>query len=373
MTIQQAEGFLVNLPLKEPFIVSYETYDSLPAVILKLTDDQGNIGWGESVPDALVTGETERSVFSSLRDIFVPLLMDTPESNLNLIHDLLDRALYRNGAAKAAIDIACLDLLGKRRRVSVGELLGGHLSTEVVIPQVISILEPEVMAEKALQAERQGYTDIKIKVGKDDGHDLERIRAVGKVLSPGTKLRVDANQGWDVPTALEIIQACSDIAVAWFEQPISADNVPGLAHIRQTTGRRIMADESVQDEASLLRVIECRAADFINLKLMKSGGIWPTRRLAQIANAFGLRVQLGSMPESIIGTAAGLHFATTTQGLVSSEMVGPDMLQEDLGTIQSFQIEKGAATLASDTSGLGVSIDEAKLREWSIETFTVSK
>ncbi|WP_235848328.1 mandelate racemase/muconate lactonizing enzyme family protein [Litchfieldia alkalitelluris] len=361
MEIQKVDIYGIRLPLKEPFIISYDTFDHMPIIVTRLETDEGIVGWGESLPDPHVTGETWESTYQVIRNELAPLVLGENPFSIDYIHKKMNERIYAAPSAKAAIDIALYDLMGKITGQPLYQLLGGKAHPELVTPQVISMKSPEAMAKDGAAFVKAGYRNIKIKVGSGGGPslDINRIRAVREAISEETKLRVDANQGWDLFTAITVINETKDCQVEWYEQPVIAHDLKSIAEIRRTTHAKIMVDESVHNSQDLLNVIEHRAADLLNIKLMKAGGIYPALALASIAEAAGMSCQIGSMVESAIGTLAGAHLSIAKTIIKSNEMIGPKMFTKDVGEV----VYHGDVLKLPDKPGLGVDVDEYFIKE----------
>lgn len=359
MKITKAHLHLVEFPLKEPFIISYATYPNMPAIILKLETDTGLTGYGEAVPDEHVTGEQVNGTYEILKNVLIPQILNQNPFDIEHIHHLMNSAIARNPAAKAAIDIACFDLMGKAANQPVYNLIGGRAHETIEYAKVLSIEEPAVMAEKALAAQAQGFSSLKLKVGVADAQqDIDRIYAVRKAVGEAMPIRVDVNQGWQtVGHAIQVINQLQEAKLTWVEQPIRMGDIQGLAEIRQKTGTPIMADESVHNMADVLEIIRLKAADFINIKLMKSGGIYPAVQMAKAAESAGIIAQIGSMVESSVGSAAGYHAVMSRRNIASAELTGPLLFKEEIGDLN---FEPPFVHL-SGKPGLGVEVDEQQL------------
>lgn len=358
MLIKKVDIFGINLPLIEPFIVSYDRYDDMPSIIVKIELDNGYSGWGEAVPDQHVTGETYHSVLQIIEHELAPLLIGLSPFQIEFIHQKMNKKIIGNPSAKAAIDCALYDLMGKVTNQPVYQLIGGKVHDFLIVPQVISIKSPSEMAEDARRIVSQGFSTIKIKVGTDAETDIKRIRAVRNAIPKETSLRVDANQGWDRISAIAVIENTKDCLVDWYEQPVLAHDIISLQEIRRISHAKIMIDEGIHNTFDLLHVIQNRAADMVNIKLMKAGGIYPSLAIASMAEAAGMPCQIGSMVESSIGTMAGAHLSIARSIIQSNELVGPLMFSKDLGTVK-FEGEK---LQFPDLPGLGVQVDEELLK-----------
>lgn len=364
MKIIKAEIIEVNFPLKEPFIISYARYDSMPAVILKLYTDEGIVGYGESVPDEHVTGESVHSVFQALQHNLIPAVLGKDPRNLQQIHESMDRALAFNGAAKAAIDIACYDITGKSSNLPIYTLLGGRKQESPSIPKVLSILEPEVLAQQAVQAKKDGYKEIKMKLGVDHEKDIARVKAVREAVGESLLIRLDVNQGWEtVQKARVMMDKLAPFQPSWIEQPIKAMDVSIFRSLKESTNLPLMADESLVTPQNLRTLIEHRSVDYINIKLMKSGGIYPSFQLATQAELFGIACQVGSMVESSIASAAGFHLALAKKNIISTEISGPIKYSKEPGNL-TFSLPHVNMT---EGPGLGIEVDEGIIEELTIK------
>lgn len=362
MNIKQLEIFAIELPLIEPFIVSYDTYPSMPSIIVKMTTECGLVGWGEAVPDDHVTGETFEGTFATIQHRLAPKLIGQNPMQFEKIHELMDSLVKNAPAAKAAIDIACFDLTGKKLGVPVYQLIGGRYHEKFPVTHVLSIGEPEHMAQQAAEKVALGYDSFKMKVGRDVASDVKRIEAVRARVGENIAIRVDVNQGWKTSAnTLQALAALQHANLDWLEQPVVADDIDAMVEIKSKTSVPVMIDEGLCGVRDMREIIAKRAADKVNIKLMKCGGIYPAMKLAAMAEMAGMECQIGSMLESSVGSAAGFHVAFSKKIIKSVELTGPLKFSTDIGDLQSSYkipfIELGTK------AGLGVVIDEAVLAE----------
>lgn len=363
MYIKSVRIYGIRSPLIEPFIISYGIYPDLPAVIVKIETNDGQVGYGEGVPDQCVTGETVESTYAVLKNELASEVIGLSPFQIEEAHQRFNLKVLGSTSAKAALDLAMYDLMGKITGQPVYNLLGGKAYKNLLVPQVISIKEPIEMAEDALRFVNTGFRSIKIKVGADDWQkDVERINHVRKAIGD-TQMRVDVNQGWkDRATSMQAIEKIKDCDLDWVEQPVTADDLEALAEVKHATPVRIMVDEGVHDIKDLLKVIQLRAADVVNIKLMKAGGLYPALAIAYMAEAAGMTCQVGSMVETAIGTAAGAHLAISRSVIKSNELVGPLMFSLDVGGKLDF---KGDVLTLSDRPGFGLDVDEKVITDLS--------
>ncbi|SOC10782.1 L-alanine-DL-glutamate epimerase-like enolase superfamily enzyme [Ureibacillus xyleni] len=362
MKIKQVEIFAVNLPLIKPFIISYATYPHIQSIIVKLTSECGVVGWGESVPDEHITGETPDSTYAMLKNTLAPAIIGQNPMEFEKIHELMDKKVHRAPAAKAAIDIACFDLVGKKLGVPVYQLLGGRYHEKFPVTHVLSIDEPEKMAEEAEEKLQEGYRSFKMKVGLDVAGDVKRIQAVRNRVGDDIAIRVDVNQGWiNSANTLQALRQLESLGLDWLEQPVVQDDIDAMVEIKSKTSVPQMIDEGIRDMVDLRQIIAKRAADKINIKLMKCGGIYPAMKLAHMAEMAGIECQIGSMVESSVGSAAGFHVAFSKKIIKSVELTGPVKFSKDIGDLKESYVIPYIQL--NDKSGLGVSIDETILAE----------
>lgn len=368
MKIDKIELFAIQLPLKVPFIVSYHRYDVMPALIVKMTTECGLVGYGEAVADEHVTGESLESTISVIRHLLGPLLIGQNPMHLERIHDEMDRAIRDVPAAKASLDIACHDLIGKKLGQPIYELIGGRYHNAFPVTHVLSIGEPEAMALEALQQVRQGYTAVKMKVGVDVASDVRRVKAVREAIGPDVPIRVDVNQGWvNAAKTLQAMRKLEPFDIDWVEQPVKAEDFEGMLEVKGKITVPLMIDEGVRGIAEMRRLTMMQAAHKVNVKLMKCGGIYPAKKLVHMAEMSGIECQIGSMVESSIASSAGFHVAFSSKSVQSVELTGPLRFSEDIGNLT---YDLPFITL-NDRPGLGIDVDLDVLRRLTTEHYEI--
>jgi L-alanine-DL-glutamate epimerase-like enolase superfamily enzyme len=364
----------VKLPLREPFVISYATYPDVLSVLVRVTTADGHAGWGEATPDPNVTGETWNGTAATLRDDLAPALIGRDTRDREAALRALDARVEGVPAAKAALDMALHDLLGRALGVPVWALLGGRSKPHLTISRVVGMKAPEEMARDAAKHVADGFKTVKVKVGDGTNWrlDVARIAAVREAIGPETGLKIDVNQGWKTAgVAIAAIRASLDTHPDYVEQPVAWWDLEGLAEVRRQTGATIMVDEGCHGPRDALRVAALRAADLVNIKLMKCGGLLAALTLNAIAETAGIVAQVGTMVESSIASAAGLHLALALGNVRTVEMGGPLMLAEDIGDIRGWY-DRDRIT-APDRPGLGIAVDEERVRRFSTAWWTVSR
>ena len=362
--IKTVEIFNIELPLIEPFIVSYGTYPNMPSLIVKMTTQCGLIGWGEAVPDEHVTGETLEGTYAVLKHTLAPAMIGENPMNFEALHAKMDALIYSAPAAKAAIDIACFDVVGKKLNVPAYQLTGGRYHEKFPITHVLSIGTPEKMANEAAERVEMGYSSFKMKVGRDVASDVARIQAVRERIGKDIAIRVDVNQGWvNSSTTMQAVRELERLNIDWLEQPVRADDIDGMVEIKSKTAIPMMIDEGLRGFRDMREIIAKRAADKVNIKLMKCGGIYPAMKLAHMAEMAGIECQIGSMVESSVGSAAGFHVAFSNKAFTSVELTGPLKFSKDIGNLQ-YNVP---FIQLNEKPGLGIEVDETILAELTRE------
>lgn len=369
MNIQQIELFAIELPLYEPFIISYASYDTMPSLIVKITLKNGVVGYGEGVADEHVTGESMYGAYEMIEKILAPRLLGMNPLHMEAIHGVMNDAIYAAPTAKAALDIACYDAAAKSLGIPVYDLLGGRFHEEFPITHVLSIQEPDVMAQEAVKKLKEGYRSFKMKVGSNMLDDVKRIKAVRTAVGPDISIRVDVNQGWkNSATAIQALTMVEDCYLDWIEQPIAADDINGMVEIKQKTPIPVMIDEGLRGIKEMRSIIEKNAAHKVNIKLMKCGGIYPANKLAILAEMANIDCQVGSMVESSVGSAAGYHVAFSKKSMTSVELTGPLKYSKDIGNLP-YDIPY---IRLQDKPGLGIDVDEKMLEKLTVKRIMIS-
>lgn len=309
-------------------------------VLVKLGDDQGRVGLGEASVTCIWSGETQAGVISLFEQEIKPVLLGADPFDCEWILRRLDRAIHANSFAKAAVEMALLDLQGKTLGVPVYKLLGGcdpeAASRGVRLKFVVGAVEPDVAAERAARMTERGWTCIKVKVARH-AHpriDIERLRAVREAIGPDVMLTVDANGGYTVEQAVWAASHFEKLDVALFEQPTRRGDHRAMVDVRRKTAIPIMADESVFTPLDALEVVRHEAADVLSLYPGKHGGMRPTQSIAKMAEAAGIVCTIGSNLEREVATAAMAHVTVATPNLrcerFPGDLIGPIYFQSSL-------------------------------------------
>ena len=295
----------------------------------------------------------------------VPAVVGEDPFRISWIVQKMDRVLDGVEEAKAGIEMALWDIVGKALDTPVYNLLGGRVRDRIPLSYSIPFGPPEDMAELARERVEWGHRTIKVKVGSEDSaRDIAAVKAIRKAIGPDVKLRVDGNMGWQTAKqAIQVIRAMEEQDLELVEQPLAAYDLDGMAEVRRAIGVPLMADESIRNPRSAMQVIRREAADIANVYVTEAGGLSNASRIFAMCEAAGMPCMIGSMPEFGIGTAAQIHLgvAMTNPG-PDSDTCGVLYHQEDLLTTP-LRIENGFS-YPPEGPGLGVEIDVKILESW---------
>lgn len=353
MKIAKIETGEVRIPLVTPFKTALRTVDSVNDIVVRITADDGQAGFGEAPPTAVITGDTKDSIRGAVEEFIAPNLVGMEIDNLDGIMKKLHGCILKNTSAKAAVDMAVYDLFAKSCKKPLYKVLGGSRS-EIETDLTISVNEISEMVEDSLKAVEQGFRILKIKVGKEGIKDIDRIKAIRQAVGPDIRLRIDANQGWSPKEAVRIIRTMEDMGISMelVEQPVSAHDFNGMKYVTSQVYTPILADESVFSMEDAIRLIQERAADLINIKLMKTGGIYQALKICGIAENYGVECMIGCMLESKIAVSAAAHLAAGKSIITRADLDGPSLGKEDPYT--GGPIYEGNKITMNESLGLGI-------------------
>lgn len=367
MEISSIQTIPVSIPFAVDFDVASGGVPTAEHVLVKLETTAGVTGIGEASPMPFFSGETQATVLSVIEEYLEPALLGVDPTNHNVVHEAMAE-IEGNPLAKASIDIACHDATGKFLGVPVSTLLGGRVRDRIEVGQSIGIKEKDrAVADAERYVDEWGFNSIKIKVGGEPEKDLERVKAIIDAVGDRASIRLDGNEGYTADMAVkqfETIEEYGDVLLV--EQPVPRNDIPGMREVTRALSTPVLADESVFSSHDALGIVRERAADIINIKIMKAGGLDPGNQIAAVARAADTPLAVGSMVEMGIGTAAGAHFsACQPHATYPSDVKGPSLLKDTV-LETPVRIEDGY-TYVPKGDGLGVQLDPAK-----VDTYRVS-
>lgn len=353
MKITKIETAEVNIPLVTPFKTALRTVNSVNDIVVRVTTDDGQEGFGEAPPTAVITGDTKGSIRCAIEEFIAPNLVGMDIENMDGIMKKLHSCILKNTSAKAAVDMAVYDLFAKSCGKPLYKVLGGCRS-EIETDLTISVNSVDEMVADSLKAVEQGFQILKIKVGKESLKDIERIKAIRQAVGPDIKLRIDANQGWSAKDAVRIITAMEDMGIDMdlVEQPVHYHDFEGMKYVTSRVHTPILADESAFSVEDTVKLIQERAADLINIKLMKTGGIYEALKICAMAETYGVECMIGCMLESKIAVTAAAHLAAGKGVITRVDLDGPALCKIDpyIGGPQYL----GSRIIMNETCGMGI-------------------
>ncbi|MFI3237279.1 MAG: dipeptide epimerase [Lachnospiraceae bacterium] len=359
MKIKSIELAEVKLPLVTPFKTALRTVDVVHDLVVKVTASNGMVGYGEAPPTAVITGDTLGSIRCAIETIIAPSLIGMDILNLDDIMYKLHHCIIKNTSAKASVDMAIYDLYAKILEKPLYQVLGGY-RTEVETDITISVNPIDEMVRDSVKAVNEGFRILKVKVGKDGLGDIKRLEEIRNAVGDDILIRVDANQGWSAKDAVKIISTMEDkgISMDLVEQPVAAHDFAGMQYVTSHVYTKILADESVFTPEDAINIIKGRAADLINIKLMKTGGIYEALKICAIAEIYDVECMIGCMLESKISVSAAAHLAAAKKIITRADLDGPALCKYD--PYEGGPIYTGPNITITDAHGIGItSIDKA--------------
>jgi muconate cycloisomerase len=363
--ITKVEVFGVAMPLVGGgFKNAYVTKTVQKSSVIRITDNDGGIGLGNIDPSPGYSVESIEDSLKMLKEVLAPSMIGLDAFNIHELLISMNKKIDHFFDAKAAIEMACTDLICRKLDIPVYTYLGGEVVDTLLFNAWIGILPPDEAAAEARKWFDKGFQSAKVKVGGNIHADRDRIAAIRAAVGPSMNLRVDANAGYQVDEAIALGKLLEPFDLQLFEQPVHADDLSGMAKVRQAIGIPIMADESIIDHESLISVIRHNAADIVKLKVMKQGGFLNARRMLETASAAGLKVVIGHGFGLGVNTVAEIMFAATSPDVIAGlECVGPLKTVDDI-VKNKLDISSGKLRLPSGP-GLGVSLDDEKLAKYT--------
>lgn len=310
-----------TVQLHTPFVTALRRTTTAESLVVEVVDSDGVSGFGEAPQVWAVTGDSLAGSAACVEGPLDAILRNSDPDDLHGTTRRVRCAVVGNRAAKAAVDVALHDLVARRRGISLPTLLGGT-AHRVATDVTVSAGDVEGIARTAADRVADGFTALKLKVGTDAATDAARVLAVREMVGPDVTLRLDANQGWSPREAVRVIGQLEDAGadVELVEQPVPAADIDGLAWVSDRVGTATMADETVFGVRDLVRVIERRAADLVNVKLAKCGGLIPARTLLELAEAHDMGTMVGSMMETHVGVGAAASLAAALGTTVTNDL-----------------------------------------------------
>jgi L-alanine-DL-glutamate epimerase-like enolase superfamily enzyme len=343
------------IPFERPFHWRSGVQRGANLVLFAVETDEGVTGFGESICEEPAAVEAYGRLIARA---FVGRSPGDVEAILCV--------LWRDGRWRfhprfslqvvSGLEVACWDALGKGLGVPASTFLGGRVREEVDVMGFPQGDTAEELARESAALAAAGHRVIYVKIGRPGRADEEVVGSVRDAIGPDTLLRVDANEAWDVPAAVDAIRSLEAFSLDWVEQPVAADNVAGLARVRRSVDVKVAADQAVHTASELRNVLEQEAADAIVVGSHEAGGLWRWRQLAHLAEVHGIPVNRHACVESEISTFAALQALSTIPNLTLGNQVMHQLLAEPLVTTPLAQ--DGGTVHVPEAPGLGFELDD---------------
>lgn len=353
MKITEVRLGRISVPLRVPFKTALRQVNSVEDIIVEVRTDTGAVGYGEAPPTGVITGDTTGAIVGALKDHIIKTVVGRDVDEFEDLMAALNGCIVKNTSAKAAMDMALWDLYGQLYRIPVYKLMGGARK-KIVTDITISVNDPEEMARDVENAVRRGYDCLKVKVGANPELDVARLAAVRKAAGDGMCIRIDANQAWSPKQAVKLLNQMQErgLDIEFVEQPVKAHDFEGLKYVTERSYVPVLADESVFSPEDAVKIMQMGAADLVNIKLMKCGGLWNALKIASAAEVYGVECMIGCMLEAKVSVNAAVHLACGKKIITKVDLDGPVLCSED--PIDGGAVFNEKEITVSDEPGLGI-------------------
>jgi L-alanine-DL-glutamate epimerase-like enolase superfamily enzyme len=367
--IKSIAPIAVRLPMIKPLIMAGEEVRQADNVLVRIETDTGLVGWGEAASAPTMTGETVESMVAAMHHM-TSSLIGRDAADIAGALTTMDGRMYGNHGAKAAIEIALHDLLGKAKNQPVHVLLGAQIRNRIAILGVIGGGDYDGDLKDAAKKKADGFTAFKIKVGIDTpDKDAARTREICRILGAGSLISADANQGFSTDGAVAFVQAVAGSGLDFFEQPVSADDLAGMATVAAAGDIAIGADEGIHSLRDIQSHHDRKAARGVSLKAIKLGGIRGVVDAGRLCGRLGMSVNVSCKTgESSIACAAALHIAAVIPDISWGLTLTNGALGQDV-TAHPIRIDRGFADTLN-RPGLGVEVDEDRVQRHRLPALT---
>jgi L-alanine-DL-glutamate epimerase-like enolase superfamily enzyme len=360
MKITNVEVYRLDIPYRETVRVAFGSLTEANDVVVKIRSDSGQVGTGTTTPVPPYLGTTQDMLVDAIRYL-TPVLVGRNPLDVEGIHAQMERTLGGNQAAKAGIDIAIYDLIGRELGLPAYQLLGGRARDDFVTDRSLSIKDPPAMAADAVKAMAEGFRAFEVHVGTKPREDVERIKAVREAVGEGPVIVADANQHWSPSEAISVIRKLEPYDIMVESPTRGLDNMAQVADAVEAT---IIADEACHTYHDAMEIVKRKAADAFCIKVIKAGGLYKAKKIATVAEAAGLLCRIDGIPgETKISNTAAVHLGLTIGSLLpgSGVMQHYYTCREDIVTAGGLAFKDGSVSV-DDSPGLGVTYRENLFR-----------
>jgi len=373
MRIEKVEALPVIMPLSRTFVISQGITQAFKSVLVKIHTDEGITGVGECVTSTSFRDENLEGIKTTIDNYLAPAIIGLDPFDMELILERMDARVTRNYQSKAGVDCALFDLQGKALDLPVHRLLGGQYSKQIEVTFTLSASENEEIGAIAKKMVASGYSTLVVKLEGNEKKDIERFKVVREAVGGNIKLRADANQGYHPDKAIGAIRKLERYEPELVEQPVSRWDLSGMSKVARSVDTPISADESNVSIHDAMQIIRMEAADILNIKVPKNGGLYLSKKIAAIAEAANIPCLVGGMMTLEIARQASRHFAASTKQVrrgYASDGCGPasqsitDNITKHVITYDDVK-RLGGYVEVTDAPGLGVQLDDEKVRKYS--------
>lgn len=350
MKIKSIEVFKIEMPLAMPYTIAYETVTHSTNVILKINTNKGLTAWGCAAPDKFVTGETADEVITFTQQYIEPLIIGQSPFQIQRFLSVLKKQIPKAKATLAMLDIGLHDLLARKAKLPLYQLLGGFrqsIPTSITIG-IVSIKET---IEQTLYFQKKGFHIIKLKGGLNVEEDIKKVEQIRTILGKSGQIRFDANQGYSKKEAIHFVKATKEANIEILEQPTLQTKMETLGAVTKSVEIPVMADESIKNLNDAFLLVSQKWIDMINIKVMKVGGLIEAEHINSLAKAANMPVMIGCLDECGLAISASLQFALSRPNIHYADLDGHLDLLEDPFT-DLFDLKNGVLS-AKNTYGLG--------------------
>jgi L-alanine-DL-glutamate epimerase-like enolase superfamily enzyme len=363
---------MVTIPYKNPYRMAPGETRHKRQIVVFLETDEGITGVGETGVTLIERGgETQEAIYITLKKYFPPLVIGMDPFEIGRIIDKLEGFNQgRTGflCAKAAIDIACYDIMGKATNRPVAALLGGVYRTKFGVSRSLGVKTPDEMGADALKLKSAGYAMLTVKCGFEPREDIDRVAAVRNAVGKDFPLEVDINGAYTAEVAIPTLKKMERYGIEAVEQPVAWWDLKGMREVRVALDVPVTADESAWTPYDVANIAKEGAADTICLKPVKNGGLYLCKRMAEIADAAGMGVLMGSKHPLTPGTAALIHFAAAIPAMHAVLGYGSPLerLVDDICDPPIVMAADGTVSMPAG-AGLGINVSAEKMKKYRDE------
>ena len=352
MKIERVETKKLEMPYTKPLVTATNNFTVARGLLVTVRTNGGVEGYGYSDLFSRA-GETPETAQHVIESVLKTKVIGKELEDLARIRADIDHSLTGHPRAKSALESAMIDALARSYHIPLSVMLGGKYRSEIKVIKMVSVGDPEAMAQEAKELVSQGLS-LKLKVSGEIEKDLPRVKAVREAVGDSVFIKIDANEAYDAKSAIRFAKGLADLGVEVFEQPVPRDQFDALWEVKKHSPIKIEADQSCRNFADAQTLIQNRMVDSINTGIAKVGSIGAVRRIAELCEANGIRCALSNTAGSMVGDAAAVHLAASTPGIFPLCELGEfEVITGD--PFFGLTVDKGSISVP-EGEGLGVSL-----------------